>query len=422
MANVKVPTYQGMTEKAKREFSKAVGPKKQFLTVEEGETEVIESIPVEHREALQGIVKEFRDVFPEKLPKVSPPPREVVHSIEVQTGSELTYRTPYRLRPAEQDELEEQVHDLLAQGFIRPSCSPYGAPVLFVPTKDGRWRMCIDCRALNRQTVKDRYPLPRIDAFMYRLGQARVFTKLDLASGYYQIAMSDDSIYRTAFTTHLGQWEFVVMPFGLCNAPATFQRLMNKVFVAEINSFILVYLDEILIFSRRVEEHWDHLRRALQRLREARLFGRLHKFEFLKSRIDYLGFKASDRGVHASPDKVKAIAEWPRPQSPHDVRSFLGLASYYRKLIRGFSQIARPLTDLTKGTGKWRWEKDEERSFVALKVALATAPILRLPDFERQFVVTTDASDAAVGAILEQDFGNGLQPIEFASKKLQSGR
>ena len=232
--------------------------------------------------------------------------------------------------------------------------------------------MCIDYSALNRQTVKDRYPLPRIDALMDRLGQARVFTKLDLAGGYHQIAMSDDSIYRTAFTTHLGQWEFVVMPFGLCNAPATFQRLMNKVFAAEINSFILVYLDDILIFSRTVQEHWEHLRRALQRLREAKLFGRLHKCEFLKSRIDYLGFEVSDKGVHASPDKVKAIVEWPRPQSPHDVRSFLGLASYYRKFIRGFSQIARPLTDLTKGTGKWRWEKDEERSFVALKVALET--------------------------------------------------
>ena len=268
--------------------------------------------------------------------------------------------------------------------------------------------MCIDYRALNRQTVKDRYPLPRIDTLLDRLGQAKIFSKLDLASGYHQIAMEEDSIYRTAFTTNMGQWEFLVMPFGLCNAPATFQRLMNKVLAKEINSFILVYLDDILIFSRSVEEHWQHLRQALQRLREAKLYGRLHKCDFLKTRVDYLGFEVSAEGIHASPEKVKAVVEWPRPSNQHDVRSFLGLASYYRKFIRGFSQVAKPLTELTKTTRQWTWGDPEEKSFLALKVALATAPVLRLPDFDKQFVVTTDASDVAVGAILEQDLGNGL--------------
>ena len=205
--------------------------------------------------------------FPEKLSKGLPTDREVQHQIKTEPGSKPPYRPPYRLGPAEQDELEEQVKDLLAQGFIRPSCSPYGAPVLFVPKKDGRWRMCIDYRALNKQTIKDRYPLPRIDLLLDRLGQARVFTKLDLAQGYHQIAMAEDSIAKTAFCTHLGQWEFVVMPFGLCNAPSTFQRLMNKVFAKENNSFILVYLDDILVYSRSFEEHWDHLQRALERLR-----------------------------------------------------------------------------------------------------------------------------------------------------------
>ena len=278
-----------MTEKTKREHSKAVGPKKKFKTIEEATQEAVEGVAKEHQANLQKILAEYRDVFKDKLPIGPPPEREVVHSIEVQPGSEPTYRTPYRLRPAEQDELEEQVRDLLAQGFIRPSQSPYGAPVLFVPKKDGRWRMCIDYRALNRQTVKDRYPLPRIDTLLDRLGRAKVFSKLDLASGYHQIAMDDSSIYRTAFTTSLGQWEFLVMPFGLCNAPATFQRLMNQVFATEINQFILVYLDDILIFSESVEEHWEHLRMALGRLREARLYGRVHKCEFLKTRVEYLG-------------------------------------------------------------------------------------------------------------------------------------
>ena len=280
--------------------------------------------------------------------------------------------------------------------------------------------MCIEYRALNKQTIKDRYPLPRIDLLHDRLGQARVFTKLDLAQGYHQIAMAEDSIAKTAFCTHLGQWEFVVMPFGLCNAPSTFQRLMNKVFAKEINSFILVYLDDILVYSRSIEEHWDHLERALERLRQAKLYGRLHKCEFLKDKVDYLGFEVSANGVNASPEKVKAILNWPRPQTVHDIRSFLGLASYYRKFIRGFSQIAKPLTDLTREKKTWCWGDAEQNSFTALIVAMATAPVLRLPDFEKQFVATTDASDVAIGAILEQDFGSGLQPVAFASRKLNA--
>ena len=419
LSNIVAQDSHGITEKTKREHSKAVGPKKILKTVEERTKEVVEGVAKEHQTKLQTILAEFRDVFKDKLPIGPPPKREVVHSIEVQPGSEPTYRTPYRLRPAEQDELEEQVKDLLAQGFIRPSQSPYGAPVLFVPKKDGRWRMCIDYRALNRQTVKDRYPLPRIDTLLDRLGRAKIFTKLDLASGYHQIAMDDESIFRTAFTTSLGQWEFVVMPFGLCNAPATFQRLMNAVFATEINRFILVYLDDILIFSESIEEHWEHLRTALQRLRKARLYGRIHKCDFLKPRVDYLGYEVSKQGVHASPEKVKAIVNWPRPQSVHDVRSFLGLASYYRRFIHGFSQIAGPLTELTRSKAKWHWDDAQENSFLALKISLATAPVLRLPDFDHQFVVTTDASDVAIGAILQQDVGMGLQPIAFASRKLQ---
>ena len=180
-----------------------------------------------------------------------------------------------------------------------------------------------------------------------------------------------------------------------------------------------MYLEDILIFSRTIEEHWDHLRQALQRLREAKLYCRLHKCDFLKTRVDYLGFEVSATGVHASPEKVKAVVEWSQAKSQHDVRSFLGLDSYYRKFIRGFSQVAKPLAELTKATLKWQWGDAEERSFLALKVALVAAPVLGLLDFNKQFVVTTDVSDFAVGAILEQDFGNGLQSIAFASRKLQ---
>ena len=169
--------------------------------------------------------------------------------------------------------------------------------------------MCIDYRALNKQTVKDRFPLPRIDQLLDRLGKAKIFSKLDLASGYHQIAVAEEDVHKTAFRTNMGHWEFIVMPFGLTNAPASFQRLMNKVFQKEVNNFILVYLDDILVFSNSLDEHWNHLRVALQRLKEAKLYGWLHKCEFLKNRIEYLGFEISEEGVHTSPEKVKTIVE-----------------------------------------------------------------------------------------------------------------
>ena len=410
----------GLTEGKKRDLMRKTGPKKnfQFLSVEEREKQILEKVSPEVRGKLKELVDEFKDVFPDTLPKGRPPKRDIVHEIRTEEGAKPPSRPPYRLGPAEQDEMEEQVKDLLAQGFIRPSASPYGAPILFVPKKDGRWRMCIDYRALNKQTVKDQFPLPRIDSLLERLGQATVFTKLDLASGYHQIAMEETSIQKTAFRTNFGHFEFLVMPFGLCNAPGTFQRLMNKVFADNLGKFIAVYLDDILIFSRNLEEHWKHLRWALDRLREAKLYGRLHKCEFLKDQVEYLGFEVSPRGVQASPGKVRAIIDWPRPKGVHDVRSFLGLASYYRRFVRGFSEMARPLTALTRAGVEWEWSTPQHQAFNRLKLALTTAPVLKLPDFERQFVVTTDASDAAVGAILEQDFGNGLQPVAFASRKL----
>ena len=252
-----VSTSQGLTEKKKRLIMKEVGPKKRFLTVEEREQEVLSGVAPEQRDKLREIIEEYRDVFPDTLPKGRPPKRDIVHEINTEPGVEPVNRPPYRLSPAEQDEMEEQVKDLLAQGFIRPSNSPYGAPILFVPKKDGRWRMCIDYRALNKQTIKDVFPLPRIDSLLERLGQARVFSKLDLASGYHQIEVKEQHIGKTAFRTSRGHYEFLVMPFGLTNAPATFQRLMNKVFAAHIGDFICVYLDDILVFSRNSRRALD---------------------------------------------------------------------------------------------------------------------------------------------------------------------
>ena len=396
------------------------GPKKDFISVEQRREDVLKQVAPENRSQLQEILRDFQDVFPEKLPAGMPPQRPVELEIREEPDSKPPSRPPYRLSPVEQEELETQLQDLLAQGFVRPSVSPYGAPVLFAPKKDGRWRMCIDYRALNKQTVKDKFPLPRIDELLESLGKARVFTALDLASGYHQIGIAEDSIEKTAFRTARGQYEFVVMPFGLTNAPSVFQRLMNKLFRDELGIFVLVYLDDILIYSEDLDSHWAHLRQVLQRLRESQLYGRLHKCEFLKDRVQYLGFDVSAEGIRPSDDKVKTILEWPTPTSQKDIRSFLGLCSFYRRFVRGFSSIAHPLTELTREKTPWVWEQDQQRSFAQLKVAMTTAPVLIFPDFDREFVLTTDASLTAVGGILQQDHGRGLQPIAFASKKLNA--
>ena len=264
-------------------------------------------------------------------------------------GATPPNKPPYRLSPKEHEELQAQIEDLLAQGHIRPSASPYGAPVLFVPKKDGRWRMCVDYRALNRQTIRDRYPLPRIDDFLDRLGKARHFTTLDLASGYHQIAVKEEDIPKTAFRTQRGQFEFVVMPFGVTNAPSTFQRMMNSLFKEELDDYVLVYLDDILVFSSTLEEHIAHIRKALERLRSAKLYARLHKCAFFQRRVEYLGFDVSADGIQPSQEKVKAVVEWPKPQRCGEMFvDSLGLASFYRRFIKLFSLKARPLTDLTK--------------------------------------------------------------------------
>ena len=308
-----------------------------FKTVDQKREEMISKVDVQHQDILRGILTEFSDVFPETLPAGCPPRRPVELEIREEEGSTPPNRPPYRLSPKEQEELEIQIRDLLDQQFIRPSTSPYRASILFVPKKDGRWRMRVDYRALNKQTIKDKFPLPRIDELLESLGKARVFTALDLASGYHQIGVAEGSIEKTAFRTARGHYEFVVMPFGLTNAPSVFQRLMNKLFRDELGLFVLVYLDDILVFSESVEIHWEHLRRVLQRLRESRLYGRLHKCEFLKDRVQYLGFDVSAEGMRPSDDKIKTILEWPTPETQKDVRSFLGLCSFYRRFVRGFS-------------------------------------------------------------------------------------
>ena len=273
--------------------------------------------------------------------------------------------------------------------------------MLFIPKKDGKWRLCVDYRALNKITTKNRYPLPKVEELMDRLHGASYFTKIDLASGYHQIRVKEADIHKTALVSRYGSYEYTVMPFGLCNAPATFQRIMNHLLREGLDKFVLVFLDDILIFSRTKEEHLQHIKAVLHRLRSEKFFGRLHKCEFFRTEVEYLGFDVGKDGIKPSLSKIKAILNWPTPECVTDVRSFLGLCSFYRKFIRWFSEIAAPLTDLTKKDKPWVWGDQEENAFNGLKRAMVTAPVLQLPDFERKFTVTTDASEVSVGAILQ---------------------
>ena len=364
------------------------------------------------------ILDSFKDVFPEELPAGLPPSREVDHRIELTPGATPPSRPTFRLSANELSELKKQLEELTKQGFIQPSKSPFGAPILFVKKKDGTMRMCVDYRALNNVTIKNSYPLPRIDELFDRLQGARFFTKLDLRSGYHQIRIHRSDVAKTAFRTRYGHFEFLVLPFGLTNAPATFMHLMHQTFRAFLDDFVLVFLDDILIYSRTLEEHERHVKQVLEVLRKEKLYAKESKCELFKEEVEFLGHYVGRDGVRMMDDKLAAVADWPVPTKVHDVRAFLGTAGYYRKFIKDFSSIAAPLSELTKDTVKFEWTDKQQSAFVRLKSALQTAPVLALPDPALPFVVQTDASGFAIGAVLMQDQGKGLQPICFLSKKM----
>ena len=369
---------------------------------------------------VQEILQDFEDVFPKDLPVGLPPAREVDHRIELIPGAEPPHRAPYRMSPQGLDELKKQLKDLTEKGYIRPSVSPFGAPVLFVPKKDGGVRMCVDYRALNKVTVHNRYPLPRIDELLDRLQGSSYFTKIDLRSGYYQIRMHPESVQKTAFRTRYGHFEFLVLPFGLTNAPATFMHLMHQIFREHLDQFIVIFLDDILIYSKNLQDHSDHVRRTLQILREHRLYAKVSKCEFFKQEVEYLGHVVTAAGIHPDQSKVQAVRDWKIPETVHDIRSFLGLAGYYRRFIPQFARIAAPLTELTKKTVPWRWSLREGEAFNALKDALLSAPVLQLADADKEYTVTCDASDYAVGAVLSQQYEDGEHPVAYESRKMNN--
>src|SRR6266511_2123677 len=378
----------------------------------------IENVEERKNSEVTKLLKEFTDIFPNTLQERLPPKRTVDHAIYLVPGIEPPSRPIYKMSYMELDELKKQLVDLLKKGYIKPSVSPFGAPVLFVHKKDGTLRLCVDYRALNKITIKNRYPLPRIDELIDRLVGAKYFTKIDLYSGYHQIRIKEADISKTAFRTRYGHYEFLVLPFGLTNAPATFMTLMNDVFREFLDDFVIVYLDDILIYSKTREEHLQHLHHVLQTLRKHHLYAKFSKCEIFKQKVEYLGHYISSEGISVDLRKVNAVKEWPMPSNVSELRSFLGLTSYYRKFIKSFSIIAAPLTMLLHKDQPYKWNEAQQLAFDELKRQLTSAPILLLPDPTKPFTVTTDASDIAIGAVLSQDQGRGDQPVAYESRKL----
>ncbi|GJZ05220.1 putative reverse transcriptase domain-containing protein [Tanacetum coccineum] len=301
------------------------------------------------------VVRDFPEVFPEDLPGL-PPTRQVEFHIELIPEAAPVARAPYRLAPAEMKELAEQLKELSDKGFIRPSSSPWGAPILFVKKKDGSFRMCIDYRELNKLTVKNRYPLPRIDDLFDQLQGSNIYSKIDLRSGYHQLRVREEDIPKTAFRTRYGHYEFRVMPFGLTNAPAVFMDLMNRVCKPYLDKFVIVFIDDILIYSRNKKEHEEHLKTILELLKKEELYAKFSKCEFWINTVKFLGHVIDSR--------------------------------YYRRFIEGFSKIAKPMTELTQKNQKFDWGEEQEEAFQLLKQKLCVAPILALPEGSDDFVTT----------------------------------
>jgi hypothetical protein len=328
------------------------------------------------------IVCEYLDVFSEELPGMSPD-RDIEFSIELLLGTAPISKRPYRMDVNDLVELKKQIEELLEKGFIRPSSSPWGTPVLFVSKKDGLRRMCVDYRSLNEVNIKNKYPLPRIKDLFDRMKGAKIFLKIDLRSGYHQLKIRAEDVPKTAFTTRYGLYEFFVMSFVLTNAQAYFMNLINKVFMEYLDQFVVVFIDDILIYSPNKETHEDHIRLVLQKLRDNQLYAKFSKCDFWLKEVAFLGHIFTDGGIKVDPGKISEILNWKQPKDTSKIRSFIELAGYYRRFIEGFSMLVKPLTSLLGKGKEFKCDEACQKCFEELKERLTTAPILVMSDIHK---------------------------------------
>lgn len=362
--------------------------------------------------AITKLLGDFESVF-RPLTEL-PPERQCDHSIPLINGAKPVHIRPYRYAPALKDEIEKQIAEMLHKGIIQPNISAFSSPVLLVRKKDGSWRFCVDYRYLNALTLKSRFPIPVFDELMDELAAAKWFSSLDLNSGYHQIRLKKGEEFKTAFQTHFGHFEFRVMAFGLCGAPGTFQGAMNTTLAPLLRKCVLLFFDDILIYSSTFEEHLLHLSQVLELLAKDNWIVKLSKCSFAQQSITYLGHIISAEGISTDPAKVEAIRTWPQPETVKELRSFLGLAGYYRKFVKHFAIITKPLTNLLRKQVLFVWTEEHTTAFNLLKQALMTAPVLAKPDFTKPFCLETDASNTGVGAVLLQEG----HPLAFISKPL----
>lgn len=373
------------------------------------------------KENVEKLIEEAADRFhlPNETLGATTFAKHTIHTTDDVPISTKQYRFP----PIHKEEINKQIEALLQNGTVTPSNSPYNSPLWIVPKKpdsqgNKRWRMVIDYRKLNEKTIGDAYPLPNINEILDQLGGAKYFSVFDLASGFHQIPMSEKDAQKTAFSTPHGHYQFERMPFGLKNAPATFQRLMDNVLTGLQGQELFVYLDDIVIYAKSLHEHEVKFRRLIERLRHANLKLQPDKCEFLRREVNYLGHIIGEDGVKPDPGKITAVERFPTPRNVKTIRQFLGLAGYYRRFIPNFSKVSKPLTDLLKKEKEFKWEVKQKSAFDQLKGALCSEPILQYPDFTQTFNLTTDASGYAIGGVLSQGpIGKDL-PIGYASRLL----
>jgi len=374
-------------------------------------TLVPDTVPPEYRD--------YTDVFSKVKASELPPHCNYDLKIDLEEGTSPPLGTLYSLSPVELSALRTFINENLNTGFIRPTASSHAAPVLFIKKKDGSLRLCIDFRGLNKITKKDCYPLPLISDLLDSPSCAKIYSKINLRHAYHLVRIAPGNEWKTAFRTRYRSYEWLVMPFGLTNAPAAFQRFVNTIFTDMLDVCVVVYLDDILIYSEDMESHKQHIREVLRHLRLHGLFAKLEKCEFHSDSVEYLGYCLSPEGLTMSLDKIQTISNWPEPRKVKDVQSFLGFANFYCQFIFNYSDIVVPLTRLTRKDAPWNFSEDCRRSFNALKHTFTTAPILThfIPD--TPIIMETDASDYAVAGILSITCADGeIHPVAYYSRTL----